>query len=59
MIRDENTDVMAHLTGFGCGFLLGWINGELEAPWRFSPTTQATAAAVALAVLLLAWLLAA
>ena len=55
---DENTDVLAHLTGFLCGFLLGWLNGELRGDWRFRPDIQRMAGGVALAIVASCWVIA-
>lgn len=54
---DENTDIGAHLAGFGCGFLGGIL---LTTIYRFVPDrrVQRTAAAAALATVIGAWTIA-
>jgi membrane associated rhomboid family serine protease len=54
---DENTDIGAHLAGFGCGFLAGIL---LTIVYRYVPDrrVQRTAAATALAIVIGAWIVA-
>jgi membrane associated rhomboid family serine protease len=51
---DENTDIGAHLAGFGCGFLAGIL---LTYGYRYVPDrrVQSAAAAAALAIIVVAW----
>ena len=54
---DENTDIGAHLLGFVCGFGTGMlltVIGKMPAP----PRVQATAGALALGLVTVAWLVA-
>jgi membrane associated rhomboid family serine protease len=51
----ENTDVMAHVTGFGSGLVLGLIAGAVDVR-RLGRSGQGLCAAAALAMVLLAWL---
>ena len=52
---DENTDIMAHLTGFAAGFGFGFLHGEIDAQQRFSPKSQYIAAGVAIGLVAFAW----
>lgn len=51
----ENTDVMAHFTGFGAGVLLGALAGQLPRDALAKPAFQLFAGAIALMVPTLAW----
>lgn len=52
---DENTDVMAHLTGFGCGFGFGLLYGGPARRFTPGPRLQWLAGALALTLLVLSW----
>ena len=52
---DSNTDVLAHVTGFGAGALLGALAAFLHLPNKLGPTGQRIAAVLALALGVLAW----
>ncbi|MFQ5425437.1 MAG: rhomboid family intramembrane serine protease [Phycisphaerae bacterium] len=54
----ENTDVIAHLTGFASGLALGALFGVLEGRIDFKANTQFAFGLAALASLALCWLLA-
>jgi rhomboid protease GluP len=53
----ENTDVMAHLTGFGFGFLLGIVAAALDLR-RLGVSGQVLCGAAAVAIVVSAWALA-
>lgn len=55
---DENTDVVAHLTGFAGGVAVALWAGRRGAPGAGRPALQPTLGAVAVAVVALAWVLA-
>lgn len=55
--ENANTDVMAHLTGFACGFALGWLLAPLPVE-RSSRAWQWLAGAAALTLVAIAWRLA-
>ncbi len=52
---DENTDVMAHLTGFIAGFGCGYLHGEIDAPQRFESKSQWIAGLAALGLIAVSW----
>lgn len=52
---DENTDVMAHLTGFIAGFGCGYLHGEIDAPQRFDLRSQWIAGVTAMALVVVSW----
>ena len=56
-IGDGNTDVAAHLFGFGCGIMLGLASGSLPFSW-LNPRMQWAAGAITLSGIVLAWRLA-
>lgn len=53
-IGDENTDVAAHLFGFGCGLALGLASASLPFTW-LNRTTQWLAGGLALGLVITAW----
>jgi len=55
----ENTDVLAHVTGFFAGVVLGLVAGRLGVLRRAGPRAQAVLAVVAVLILVLGWTLAA
>ena len=54
-VGDENTDVIAHLTGFGTGTVLGVIAARTGALRRAGPRLQAALAVGAMALVVVAW----
>jgi rhomboid protease GluP len=52
--EDDNTDVVAHLTGFAAGFALGWAASFLN-PARLRGGVQWVAGAIALGIVVAAW----
>jgi len=55
---DENTDIMAHLTGFAAGFGFGYWHGEIDSRKRFDLQSQWLAGGTALALVIFAWAIA-
>ncbi|MFT5050583.1 MAG: rhomboid protease GluP [Chlamydiales bacterium] len=55
---DSNTDVIAHVTGLGCGGALGALAAAYRAPARLGTSGQRVAAALGAALLVIAWALA-
>ncbi|MDH3588440.1 MAG: rhomboid family intramembrane serine protease [Gammaproteobacteria bacterium] len=55
---DVRTDIVAHLTGFGCGMAGGIIVARLPASWRRSGRRQLTIGLAAVLACAAAWLLA-
>ena len=53
-----NTDVVAHATGLGAGFFLGWSAGSWRLPERLGRRGQITCGGLAAALVALAWLVA-
>ncbi len=53
-IGDANTDVAAHLFGFGCGLVLGLSSASLPFAW-LNRSTQWLAGAAALGIVVSAW----
>lgn len=53
-IGDANTDVAAHLFGFGCGLVLGFASASLPFAW-LNRKTQWVAGATALGIVVGAW----
>jgi len=51
----ERTDVVAHLTGFIAGLLLGWAGSRMPTRYLDRPDVQATAAATGLLLLASSW----
>ena len=56
---DENTDVVAHLTGFACGFGLGLVYGQRPQPVRLGRRLQWLSGGFACVCLAISWWLAA
>jgi rhomboid protease GluP len=56
---DENTDVVAHLTGFACGFGLGLVYGQRPQPVSLAPRLQWVSGGFACLVVGMSWWLAA
>lgn len=56
-IGDVNTDVAAHLFGFGCGLAFGFASASLPFTW-LNRTTQWLAGGLTLGVIAIAWWLA-
>lgn len=57
-VGDARTDVAAHVAGFVCGVLLGFVVGKLNVPDRITTRGQSLLAAGTLALLVLGWVLA-
>lgn len=57
-VGGERTDIMAHVTGFVCGGLLGYLCGKLAHGGRLERIPQLAAAAAAAGVLGVAWAMA-
>lgn len=55
---DARTDIVAHLTGFGCGMLGGIGAAQMDSRWRHDSGRQLLLGIGSLAVCALAWLLA-
>jgi rhomboid protease GluP len=51
---EGGTDVLAHVTGFACGFLTGWVVAPLDAR-RLGRSGQGIAGALALGLVVAAW----
>lgn len=54
----ERTDIVAHLTGFIAGLLLGWVGSRMPVRYLDRPGVQAAAAAVGCALLIGSWIVA-
>ncbi len=54
-VGGERTDIMAHVTGFLCGGLLGLMWGKLEQAERMEAIPQTVFGAIALGLLCTAW----
>lgn len=54
----EQTDVGAHATGMLAGVLLGWLGSRVPESWLGNRTMQASAGAVAILLVVAAWILA-
>jgi len=52
---DENTDIVAHLTGFLAGLLLGSLMGKIPKPKKDDAAVQVTTGLMALGVIAWAW----
>jgi len=52
----ENTDVLAHLTGFFCGVILGVAFARVRVAWFRNVLLQTTASGIALGLIAGAWL---
>jgi rhomboid protease GluP len=55
---DAHVDVLGHALGFLCGVSLGWVYGYLDLPSHRGRRVQMIAAAAAMLLVCLAWLLA-
>ena len=55
-IGGENTDVVAHLTGFLAGLLIGWLGCRLPHRWLASHRTQQWAGFTAITIVVSAWI---
>jgi membrane associated rhomboid family serine protease len=55
---DAHVDVLGHALGFIFGLGLGWVYGYVDWPGRLGRRSQVAAAAAAVALICLAWLLA-
>jgi membrane associated rhomboid family serine protease len=57
-VGGERTDVLAHLTGFLAGLLIGWVGCRLPREWLSSGTVQKGTGSAAFAVVAVAWVVA-
>lgn len=57
-VGGERTDVVAHVTGFSAGLIIGWIGSGLPARWLASRAVQQTAGIVTVTMIVLAWIVA-
>ena len=55
-VGGERTDVVAHLTGFLAGMLIGWVGCRLPNHWLASGTVQKWAGFTAVAIVAFAWI---
>ncbi len=54
-VGGERTDVLAHLTGFIAGTMIGWIGCRIPDRWLGSAKLQALAGGAALLILFVSW----
>lgn len=57
-VGGERTDVVAHLTGFLAGMLIGWVGSGLPDHWLASGKVQSWAGFVTLVIVATAWIVA-
>ncbi len=55
-VGGERTDVVAHLTGFLAGLLIGWVGCGLPDHWLASGAVQKSAGLASVAIVALAWI---
>jgi membrane associated rhomboid family serine protease len=55
-VHGENTDVVAHITGFLAGLLIGWLGFGLPSQWLGSQRVQQCAGAATIAIVAAAWI---
>jgi membrane associated rhomboid family serine protease len=58
-LSGENTDILAHVLGFGSGIAMGWVLARWDRDWSVDQGLQWTCAAIAGAVVASAWIIAA
>ncbi len=51
----ENTDILAHVLGFGSGLAAGWLLARWDRDWTVDRGVQVTCAAAAGAIVVFAW----
>ena len=54
-VGGERTDVVAHVTGFLAGLLIGWASCRLRETWLANSTLQTVAATLAMSIIVIAW----
>ncbi|WP_345685389.1 rhomboid family intramembrane serine protease [Novipirellula caenicola] len=54
-VGGERTDVLAHVTGFFAGMLIGWIGSRVPNRWLANRFVQYSAGVIAIALLVVAW----
>lgn len=57
-VGGERTDVLAHVTGFLAGMLLGWAGCRIPDRWLATPAVQAASGAIALSIIIVGWVMA-
>ena len=57
-VGGERTDVVAHLTGFLAGLLIGWAGSRLPNHWLASTKVQVASGVAAVGIIALAWIFA-
>jgi membrane associated rhomboid family serine protease len=54
-VGGERTDVGAHVAGFVCGLILGWVAARLPAGWLSKTVFQISAGLAAVTIVIFAW----
>lgn len=54
-LSGENTDILAHVLGFGSGIAVGWVLAKWNRDWTVDQGLQRTCAVTAAAVMVFAW----
>jgi membrane associated rhomboid family serine protease len=57
-VGGENTDVVAHVTGFFAGLLIGWAGSRLPNRWLASTNIQLAAGLTTVGIVILTWVIA-
>ncbi len=57
-VGDERTDVIAHVTGFFAGLIVGWLGCRLPRQWLRSRKIQALMGCASCLLIVLAWIVA-
>ena len=55
-VGGERTDVMAHVTGFVAGMLMGWLACSLPLAWLTNVVVQRVAGVATIALVMIAWI---
>jgi rhomboid protease GluP len=58
-LSGENTDILAHVLGFGSGIAVGWVLAKRNRDWTVDQGLQRKCAGIAAAVMVFAWVAAA
>ena len=58
-LSGENTDILAHVLGFGSGIAVGWVLAKWNRDWTVDQGLQRTCVVTAAAVMVFAWVAAA
>jgi rhomboid protease GluP len=58
-LSGENTDILAHVLGFGSGIAVGWMLARWDRDWTVDRDLQRKCAGTAVAVIVFAWVTAA